>query len=194
LTPCSLAGILPASEKRESAEIRREVLREHRVNERIRAREVRVIDENGAQLGVLPFAQALEQARQKGLDLIEVAPMANPPVCRLMDYGKYRYEQQKRDRQTRKKTRGGEMKLLRLRPLIDEHDLQVKVNTLKRLLSGGDKVKVNVLFRGHQLSHPELGHRVLVRLAEAMAEIASMERGPAMEGRMMSMVLAPKSS
>jgi translation initiation factor IF-3 len=170
------------------------VFKQYRVNERIRAREVRVIDENGAQVGVLPVNEALRLAREKGLDLIEVAPTANPPVCRVMDYGKYRYEQQKRDRQTRKKLRGGEMKLLRVRPLIDEHDLQVKVNTLKRLLSEGDKVKVNVLFRGHQLSHPELGHRVLLRLAEALAQIALMERGPAMEGRMMSMILAPKSS
>lgn len=163
-----------------------------RVNERIRARECRLIDETGAQLGITSVRDALALAREKGLDLIEVAPTATPPVCKIMDYGKYKYEQEKREREARKKQHVSEMKGLTLRPTTDEHDYQVLVKHALRFLREGDKVKVTVRFRSREITHPELAQRQLERMVEDVSEVGVVEKPPAMEGRTMTMILSPK--
>lgn len=165
-----------------------------RVNERIRAREVRLIDDIGTQVGIVPFRQALDMARERGLDLIEVAATANPPVCRIMDYGKYKYEQGRREREAHKKQRSSEVKGIRMRPGIDEHDFQFKLKNTLKFLKEGDKVKVTVIFRSREITHPEFARKSLQRIAEEADEIAVMEKSPAMEGRTMTMILSPKSS
>lgn len=164
-----------------------------RVNERIRAREVRLIDENGAQVGIVPFREALMFARDKGLDLIEVSSAANPPVCRVMDYGKYRYEQGKRDREAQKKQRMTELKGVRMRPGTDEHDFQFKLRNAIKFLKAGHKVKVTVIFRSREFTHPEFARDALNRMAEIVKEqaVGTVERPAMMEGRTMTMILAP---
>ncbi|HEY3299015.1 MAG TPA: translation initiation factor IF-3 [Armatimonadota bacterium] len=166
--------------------------REIRVNERIRARECRLIGEEGEQLGIVNVREALFMAREKGLDLIEIAPTAAPPVCKIMDYGKHKYDQGKRDREARKKQRVSELKGIKMRPGIDEHDFQFKLKNTLKFLEDGDKVKVTVIFRSREITHPEFARRSLDRLAEAAAEIAVVEKPPGMEGRTMTMVLTPK--
>ena len=163
------------------------------MNEAIRAPQVRLVDENGAQAGIVPSREALQMAADKGLDLIEVAPNAAPPVCRIMDYGKYKYARSKRDRDSRKKQKMTEMRAIRIRPRIDEHDFNVKLKLLRRLLAGGDKVKVNLLFRSREFTHPELGQAVLIKLAEGAGDVGQVEKRPAVEGRIMTMIIAPKS-
>jgi len=163
-----------------------------RVNERIRARECRLIDETGAQLGITSVRDALALAREKGLDLIEVAPTATPPVCKIMDYGKYKYEQEKREREARKKQHVSEMKGLTLRPTTDEHDYQVLVKHALRFLREGDKVKVTVRFRSREITHPELAQRQLERMVQDVSDVGVVEKPPAMEGRTMTMILSPK--
>ncbi|MEN6521191.1 MAG: translation initiation factor IF-3 [Armatimonadota bacterium] len=165
-----------------------------RVNERIRAREVRLIDDAGTQVGVVPFRQAIELAREKGLDLIEVAPTANPPVCRIMDYGKWKYEQGKRERDAHKKQKASEVKGIRMRPGIDEHDFQFKLKNALKFLKEGDKVKFTVIFRSREITHPEFARKSLQRIAEESQEIAVVEKAPSMEGRTMTMILSPKSA
>lgn len=154
---------------------------------------MRLIDENGAQVGILPFREALELAKSKGLDLIEVAPTGNPPVCRIMDYGKYKYEQGKRDREAQKKQRMTEIKGIRMRPGIDEHDLQFKLNNAMKFLKAGHKVKVTVIFRSREFTHPEFARESLARLAETAKEtgVGTVEKPAGMEGRTMTMILAP---
>lgn len=161
------------------------------MNERIRVREVRLIDENGEQLGVLPTSEALRIARDRGLDLVEVAPMASPPVCRLMDYGRYKYEQTKRERDARKHATKVELKEVRLRPKTDEHDIDFKTRAVQRFLKDGDKVKVTLMFRGREMAHPQIGRQILEQMAEAVREFGQVERMPLMEGRTMTMILAP---
>jgi translation initiation factor IF-3 len=163
-----------------------------RMNERIRIREVRVIDETGAQLGILPTRDALDLARSKGLDLLEVSPTANPPVCKIMDYGKFKYDEQKKKRDTQKKSKTTEIKGIRLRPGTDEHDIQYKVRDAHRFLKEGDKVQVTLIFRSREASHPEIGRAQLARLAEGTSDIAVVEQAPTLEGRRMTMLLAPK--
>jgi translation initiation factor IF-3 len=170
----------------------RKIEREVRVNERIRAREVRLIDENGAQLGVMPTYQALQTARQRDLDLIEVAPNAQPPVCRIMDFGKHKYQMQKKEREAHKKTHASEMRLIRLKPQIDQHDLGIKVRKLREMLAEGDKVRIQLRFRGREMSRPQLGHELLTKMAEQVADTATVESYPRLEGRMMNMLLAPR--
>lgn len=154
---------------------------------------MRVVDENGGQIGVLSTREALQIAAEKGLDLIEVAPAGNPPVCRIMDYGKYKYARSKRDRESRKKQKTAEMRAIVIRsPRIDEHDFEVKLRILRRLLAEGDKVKINLRFRGREMSHPEFGRRVLERLAASASDVALVEKVPGVEGRMMTMVIAPR--
>lgn len=148
----------------------------------------------GAQVGVVPFRQALEMSKERGLDLIEVAPNATPPVCRIMDYGKWKYEQGKREREAQKKQRMTEMKGIRMRPGIDEHDWQFKLNNALKFIKAGDKVKFTVIFRSREITHPEFARRSLERIAEAAQEIAVVEKHPSMEGRTMTMILSPKSS
>ena len=162
-------------------------------NEQIRARQVLVIDTDGTQLGVMGTDEALKVARQKKLDLVNVAPSARPPVCRIMDYGKHKYEQSKRDREARKKQKLVTIKEVKLRPNIEDHDFAVKVKNSRRFLESGDKVKVTVMFRGREITHPDIAQRLCRRLAEEVAEIAVVERIPKLEGRNMIMILSPKS-
>ena len=170
----------------------RAIERELRVNERIRAREVRLIDENGAQVGVVPVREALRLARERELDLIEVSPTAQPPVCRIMDYGKHRYEVSRRDRVARKKHRPTEVRLLRLKPQIGEHDLQIKLRKLRELLLEGNKVRLNLRFRGREMSHPELGTKLFGRITQELADIAQPEGSARFEGRMMNLLLGAR--
>lgn len=163
-----------------------------RVNERIRLRECRLIDETGEQLGVVDTRDALALAREKELDLIEVSPTAVPPVCKIMDYGKYKYDQGKREREARKRQHVSEMKGIKMRPSIDEHDFQFKLKHILRFLEHGDKVKITVIFRSREITHPEIARRSLDRIVEETAEVGVVEKPPAMEGRTMIMILSPK--
>ena len=175
------------------AEVIEKIERGFRVNERIRAREVRVIDDSGAQLGVMTPQDALQIARDRGLDLIEVAPNAQPPVCRIMDYGKHKYEQAKRERETRKRQKSSEVRLIRVRnPQISQHDLDVKLRKLRELLGEGSKVRISLRFRGREMSRPELGTKLFERIAQEVADVAAVESAPRREGRMMNMMLTPK--
>ena len=153
------------------------------INEEIRDREVRVIDQNGGQLGVMPVRAALELAEEKQLDLVKIAPTAKPPVCKIMDYGKYRFEQAKREREIRKNQKVIE---------IEDHDVDVKQKAAAKFLKDGNKVKVSIRFRGRQISHSEIGVDVMKDFAERCKDIAVVERAPLTEGRNMTMVLAPK--
>ncbi|WP_173915880.1 translation initiation factor IF-3 [Halobacillus sp. Marseille-Q1614] len=161
------------------------------VNEKIRAREVRLIDVNGEQLGVKSKNEALDIAANANLDLVMVAPNAKPPVCRIMDYGKYRYEQQKKEKEARKNQTTIKIKEVRLSPGIEEHDFNTKLRNARKFLTKGDKVKASVRFRGRAITHKELGQKVLDRLAEECNDIATIETKPKMEGRNMFMMLAP---
>jgi translation initiation factor IF-3 len=152
-----------------------------------------LIDDDGTQLGVVPLARAVEVAMGKNLDLIEVAPSANPPVCRVMDYGKWKYEQGKRVREAHKKQRTSEMKGVRMRPGIDEHDFQFKLKNALKFLKEGDKVKFTIIFRSREITHPEFARRSLQRIAETAQDIATTEKAPSMEGRTMIMILAPRA-
>lgn len=165
-----------------------------RINEEIRAREVRVIGSDGEQLGILSGREAQQLAYEKHLDLVEIAPTAKPPVCRIMDYGKYRYEQQKREKESRKKQKTFDIKEVKLRPGIEEHDFNVKFKNAVRFLEDGDKVKVTIMFRGRELSHPELGEVLLNKMAAQLKEMAVVERQPKLEGKNMIMIVAPKPS
>jgi len=162
-----------------------------RVNERIRIREVRLIDDQGNQVGIIPTREALEMARERGLDLVEVAPNAVPPVCRLMDYGKFRYEQSRKERESRKSQHVTRVKEVRIEPKIGDHDLETKGRQAARFLEAGDKVKISVLFRGRSITHPELGRELLDQLQEQLKEYGTVEQTPRMEGRTMTMYLAP---
>ncbi len=139
----------------------------------------------------MPVAQALEIAKKQNLDLIEVAPTAVPPVCRLLDYGKYKYEQAKKEREVRRSQRISLLREIRLRPKIDDHDFESKTRSVKKLLQGGDKVKVTVMFRGREITHPQLGLGLLKRMAESVQGMASLERQPIMEGKRLHMILSP---
>ncbi|NLW07327.1 MAG: translation initiation factor IF-3 [Clostridia bacterium] len=164
-----------------------------RVNGEIRTREVRLVGADGQQLGIMPTREAQRIAQEQGMDLVEVAPTARPPVCRIMDYGKYKYEQSKRERDARKKQRTIEVKEVKLRLNIEEHDFQVKARNAIRFLKDGDKVKVTVMFRGREISHSDLGMKLCQRFASQLADLATVERPPRVEGRNMTMFLAPKS-
>lgn len=164
------------------------------MNQGIRAREVRVIDSDGAQVGIMLLRDALRLAEEKGLDLVEVAPQAKPAVCRIMDFGRYKYEQSKRDKEARKKQHVVTLKEVKLRPGIEEHDFETKAKNAIRFLKDGDKVKVTLMFRGREIVHPHLGQQLLAKLAEQVQDLAVVERVPKLEGRNMIMILAPKQS
>jgi translation initiation factor IF-3 len=155
---------------------------------------VRVVSEEGEQLGILLFRDALRLASEKGLDLVEVAPTARPPVCRIMDYGRFKYEQSKRAKEARKKQRTVDIKEVKMRPTIEEHDFGVKSKNALRFLQEGDKVKATVTFRGREIVHSELGKQVLERLAREVSEYGVVERAPRIEGRNMIMILTPKAN
>lgn len=164
-----------------------------RVNEEIRIREVRLVNENGEQMGIMPPREALQIALERGLDLVEVAPAAKPPVCKIMDVGKYKYEQSKREREARKKQHVVSLKEVKLRPNIEDNDFQTKIRNAIRFLEEGDKVKVTIMFRGREMSHPELGRDLLDRVAEVVQELGSVERAAKLEGRNMSVIISPKT-
>ncbi len=163
------------------------------INDEIRAREVRVVSDANEQLGIMSTREALRLAEEKELDLVEVAPNGKPPVCRIMNYGKFRYEQQKRDKEAKKKQKVFQIKEVKLRPNIDEHDFYVKLKNAQRFLADGNKVKVTIMFRGREMSHPELGQEVLDRVAKELADTITREKPPKMEGRNMTMIVAPKA-
>jgi translation initiation factor IF-3 len=155
-------------------------------------REIRVIDDAGQQLGIMAPQQALAIARQKGLDLVEVAPMAQPPVCRIMDFGKYQYQEQKRTREARKHQKVIGVKEIKFLPKVDEHDYQFKKKHIERFLEDGDKVKATVFFRGREIAHPDIGRRILERLIKELADVAVTESMPRMEGNTMHTILSHK--
>jgi translation initiation factor IF-3 len=157
----------------------------------IRTKEVRLVGDKGEQLGILPLYQAREVAKNRNLDLVEVAPTAVPPVCRLLDYGKFKYEQAKKEREARKSQKISLLREVRIRPKIGAHDFEAKARSAKKLLDGGDKVKITVLFRGREISHPEIARRLLAKMAETLQETATVEGNPLMEGRRMHVILAP---
>jgi len=168
-------------------------LKDQRINEMIRVREVRLIDEQGQQRGILPTAEALEIAQNSGLDLVEVSPNAKPPVCKLVDYGKFKFEQEKKLREAKKKQKQVKLKEIRMQPKIEEHDLNFKTKHIREFLEEGCKVKVSVRFRGRELAHLELGRDVLDRVLKMLGDSFVVEKRPQMEGRMMSMFISPKS-
>jgi translation initiation factor IF-3 len=165
-----------------------------RVNEAIRAPEIRLVGEKGEQLGILTVRQALDTAKKQSLDLVEVAPTAAPPVCRLMDYGKYKYQQAKKESEAKKGQHVTALREVRLRPKIGIHDFDAKSRSARKLLEAGDKVKVTILFRGREITHPELGFKLLQRMAELMKDISVIDRQPLMENRRMMLILAPVSA
>ena len=165
-----------------------------RINEEIRIREVRVTSATGEQLGIMATQDALAMAEEQHLDLVEVAPKAKPPVCRIMDFGKYRYEQQKREKEAKKKQKVITIKEVKLRPNIEQHDFDVKLKNALRFVEEGNKVKVTIMFRGREMSHQELGRDVLHRVAEQLKDLVSIERDVRLEGKNMIMILAPKAS
>lgn len=165
-----------------------------RVNRQIRISPVRVISPDGEQLGILPVDRAVEIAEEQGLDLVEVAPLARPPVCRIMDYGKFKYEEQRKAREARKKQHQVQLKEVKMRPGIEEHDFEFKTRHARRFLEEGNKVKMTMMFRGRQLAHPEFGREVLDRVSSLLDDVSKVESSPKMEGRSMTMVLAPVKS
>ncbi len=162
------------------------------INEEIRGKELRVIDSDGSQLGILSSQQALALAEEKNLDLVMISPQAKPPVCKIMDYGKYRFEQARREKERRKNQKVVDIKEVRLSLNIDTHDFNTKLNHALKFISKGDKVKVSIRFRGREMGHPELGTEIMKRFADACAEVAVVEKQPKLEGRSMLMFLAPK--
>ncbi|MBM4447335.1 MAG: translation initiation factor IF-3 [Chloroflexi bacterium] len=170
------------------------MVKELRVNRQIRAKEVRLIGETGAQLGVFLLEKALQIANEQSLDLVEMAPNSVPPVCRLLDYGRYRYEQTKKERKARKSQKGVVLKEIRIRPRVKEHDLDTKIKITRKLLEEGDKVKVFIAFRGREITHPELGLKLLRKVADDLKDIAILDGAPSSEARFMSLVLSPIST
>ncbi|MBC7133619.1 MAG: translation initiation factor IF-3 [Roseovarius sp.] len=162
-----------------------------RVNDRIRADEIRLIGADGENIGVVSPARALEIAEEAGLDLVEISPNATPPVCKIMDFGKYKYETQKREAEARKKQKIIEVKEVKFRPGTDTHDYDVKMRNVTRFLEGGDKVKITLRFRGREMAHQHLGRELLERIAEDVKDIGRVENMPKMEGRQMVMIIGP---
>jgi translation initiation factor IF-3 len=159
----------------------------------IRVREVRVVGADGAQLGIMPTQEALQFAEEQGFDLVEVAPNERPPVCRIMDYGKYKYQRSKRIKQQKSKQKVILVKEIKLRPKTEEHDYQFKLQHIKRFLHDGHKAKVTVIFRGREMAHTELGRRVLDRIVVDLEEVASVDQMPKQEGRNMTLLLSPRA-
>ena len=175
-------------------EVRADITKELTINEAIRGNEVRVISETGEQLGIMPLTKALEVARQRSQDLVAVAPNAQPPVCRLLDYGKYRYHQAKKEREARKHQKSSTLRQVRMKVRISEHDLAGKTKIAKKLLDEGDKVRISVMLRGRENTHPELAWRVLQKVSTALTDCAQVEKLPSMEGRFLTVILTPITS
>lgn len=165
---------------------------ELQINEEIRDREVRVTDSNGEQLGIMTSKQALELAAERQLDLVKIAPQAKPPVCRIMDYGKFRFEQSKKDKEARKNQKVTNVKEIRFTPNIEEHDMNVKAKNAMKFLQDGDKVKVTIRFRGREVDHASFGQQALNRFVDIVKEVCVVEKPAKLEGKNMSLILAPK--
>jgi translation initiation factor IF-3 len=168
------------------------ISKDHMINDEIRVKEVRLIGADGEQLGIKPIREAMQIATDANLDLVNVAPTAKPPVCRIMDYGKFRYEMQKKEKEARKNQKIVELKEVRFSATIDEHDFQTKLRNVVKFLNEGDKVKCSVRFRGREITHAQIGQKVLERVATEVETISMAERRPKLEGRSMIMILAPK--
>ncbi len=163
-----------------------------RINEQIKVPEVRLIAADGQQVGVMPTKEALARATEANLDLVEVAPQATPPVCRIMDYGKYKYQQSKKQQEARRRQTTIQVKEIKVRPKIEEHDMAFKMRNARRFLSEGDKVKISVIFRGREIAHTDRGFRLLAQISETLGDIATVEQHPKLEGRNLSMIVSPK--
>jgi translation initiation factor IF-3 len=163
-----------------------------RINEQIRVPEVRLIGPDGQQVGVMPIKEALAYAAEAHLDLVEVAPQANPPVCRVMDYGKFKYQQSKKQQEARRRQTTIQVKEIKVRPKIEEHDMGFKLRNSRRFLEEGDKVKISVIFRGREIAHTDRGFKLLAQIAEALADVGTVEQEPKLEGRNLSMIVSPK--
>jgi translation initiation factor IF-3 len=167
---------------------------DHQLNEEIRDKEIRLIGADGAQLGIVSAAQANAMAEEQGLDLVKISPNAVPPVCKIMDYSKFCFDQRKREKEAKKNQRVVEVKEIRMSPSIDTNDLNTKVKAAQKFLQDGNRVKVSVRFRGREMAHTNLGEKLLIDFADACAEVAAMEKNPKLEGRFMAMFLTPKNS
>ena len=167
---------------------------DHQLNEEIRDKELRVIDADGAQLGIMSAAQANQIAEEQGLDLVKISPNAVPPVCKIMDYSKFCFDQKKREKEARKNQHVVEIKEIRMSPSIDTNDLNTKVKAAQKFLTDGNRVKVSVRFRGREMAHTNIGEKLLLTFAEQCSEVATMEKNPKLDGRFMAMFLSPKNS
>ncbi len=163
-----------------------------RINNNIKAPEVRLIAEDGQQVGVMNIKDALAHAAKSNLDLVEVAPQANPPVCRIMDYGKYKYQQSKKQQEARRRQTTIQVKEVKVRPKIEEHDMNFKLKNIRRFLADRDKVKVTMIFRGREMAHQDRGYMILKQMAESLADVGTVEQEPRHEGRTLFMIVAPK--
>ena len=163
-----------------------------RINEQIRVPEVRLVGADGQQVGIMPIKEALAFAAEAHLDLVEVAPQARPPVCRIMDYGKFKYEQSKKQQEARRRQTTIQVKEVKVRPKIEVHDMTFKLKNARRFLGEGDKVKISVIFRGREIAHTDRGFRLLSQMAEALADVGQVEQHPKLEGRNLSMIVSPK--
>ena len=166
---------------------------DHQLNEEIRDKEIRLIGADGAQLGIVSSAQANAMAEEQGMDLVKISPNATPPVCKIMDYSKFCFDQKKREKEAKKNQRVVEIKEIRMSPSIDTNDFNTKVKAAQKFLNDGNRVKVSVRFRGREMAHTDIGRDLLVRFAEAVAEVANLDKEPKMEGRSMSIFLSPKA-
>lgn len=164
-----------------------------RINEQIRVPQVRLIDADGTQLDIMATKDAQRISAERGLDLVEIAPQAKPPVCKIMDYGKYRFDQIKREKETKKNQKVVEIKEVKLRPNIEDHDFETKARNGEKFLKNGNKVKVTIMFRGREITHPELGKELCERMAERLGDVSSVEKAAKVEGRNMTMILVPKN-
>jgi translation initiation factor IF-3 len=191
-TDCSARFFCKPEEERYFSWRWQAISREHQINEEIRAREVRVVGPDGEQIGIKPLREALQLAADMNLDLVNIAPTAKPPVCRIMDYGKFRYEQQKKEKENRKNQKIVDIKEVRFSATIDEHDFQTKLRNVVKFLKDEDKVKCTIRFRGREITHADVGQKVLERVAKEVEEFSVQERKPKLEGRSMIMILAPK--
>ncbi len=184
--------VCPCPGKRQEAPIA--IIREpeHRINEQIRAAEVRVIGEDGEQVGVLTLADAIQKAQESGVDLVEISPDASPPVCRIIEYGKFLYQKEKKLKEAKKKQKVIEVKEMKFRPKIDDHDFDYRIKRIREFLEEGDKVKITVRFRGRELAHSQLGYDLVNRIVEKIQDIAEPERMPKFENRSIGVVISPK--
>jgi len=170
------------------------IAKDHKVNEQIRVRQIRLIGAEGEQIGIIDTREAGAMAREKNLDLVMVSPQAVPPVCKLMDYGRFRFEEQQNEKDNRKRARSQEVKAIKFRVKIDDNDFKTKTNHVRRFLEEGHKVKVTIMFRGRERTHPELGERILVRVAETLADVGAPESNPSMMGMDMNIIMTPKAA